>query len=484
MTITLVIIFPTIVWVLQVALVLKLDAALPANGMNCDATNPTWYVPQVLFENNAHPPSVCRVRLFGYAGLTLLLSVPSFVLSLMTAMRLFFKPPHPPLQKSRPVSRVLHSQASLTTMPPRRARIRENKPQSSIFESQLVTDGHTSPYLKPSPLIPHKDLPDSPGRAPVLAKHSKFHLPFDVPPSPTLPHSRCSSTLSHVPSQLRDSPVSILVQAQAQVGAETEDAPLPHPRTHHRPHSQSLSQSHSPSPIIFASPSRDGSQTNTVVIHVAPSAPPSVTEIVLGVPVADDEDDVLSEEDVVEEPLSLWASKPDRLSIAKDSLMYGAADEDGRSLYGLSPYPRIRRLASGGKCLPPVVRCANTVLTACCRAPVAGRARGAGAVPRAHGDVPAVRVLDAGARGDHVAHRHPHARTPRARAARDAARRAAPRGMGPLPVRAHGAPAAALLPPSLLDVRPPRYATPLRPRPQYPTSIHERDPDRGWNPDS
>ena len=41
-TVTLVIVFPTIVFVLQLVLVLKLDAALPANGMSCDATHPIW----------------------------------------------------------------------------------------------------------------------------------------------------------------------------------------------------------------------------------------------------------------------------------------------------------------------------------------------------------------------------------------------------------------------------------------------------------
>ncbi|KAF7797039.1 hypothetical protein EIP86_008231 [Pleurotus ostreatoroseus] len=367
---------------MPLALVLKLDAALPANGMNCDATHPTW------------------VRSLGYAGLTLALSVPSFVLSLLTAMRLLFKSPSPPhsslqshsqpLSKSRPVSHALSSQAPLTPLPQRRSRIREAKPRSSLFDSQLITatpEGRGSPYLSPSPLLfPKSGMPDSPGRSPSLAKHSRFHLPFDVPPPPSptrsVARSRRESALSFVPSQARDSPISVSLSLSGQ--GQGRDSPLPSPRAPaHQRLDSNQSQSHSPSPIIFANRSRTGSQTTTVVVRVGPSPSPALPyagtgvsigagagagenrEVIPGIALSpglnveeyEDDEDLFSDENDDAE-LGVAASwiedggfdaKPDRRSTAKDSLLYddGEGEGDGASLYALAPYPRIRRLASG-----------------------------------------------------------------------------------------------------------------------------------------
>ncbi|KAJ3558886.1 hypothetical protein NM688_g661 [Phlebia brevispora] len=309
-TVTLVVVFPAIVLVLQLALLLKLDAVQPVNGMNCDASHPTW------------------VRVLGYAGLTLGLSVPSFVLSLMAAMRLIFKSQQYPLHKSRPSSRVINTQDALTAIPDRRQRQRDSKANSNL-NVPFTALNNSSQDISPSPLLlPKAYLPDADalGRAPTVAKHSKYHLPFDVPPAPSAPHSRRSSALSHPPSQARSSPVM--------------NGSLRSQR----------SNQNSPSPIMFASPSKNGSQNNTVVISVSRASDrrASAEEDKESGPIVQvqaDEADDHSDEATTEVMHSM--GMPDRGSIAKDQWMYENAGDENMSLYVLSPYPRIRRLASG-----------------------------------------------------------------------------------------------------------------------------------------
>ncbi|KAF8479417.1 hypothetical protein JB92DRAFT_2601407, partial [Gautieria morchelliformis] len=70
--IPLVILFPLLATVLHASLLIKLNAVQPAlaDDMHCDITKPMW------------------VRLFGYAGVPLAVSLPFLCLSLITAIRL------------------------------------------------------------------------------------------------------------------------------------------------------------------------------------------------------------------------------------------------------------------------------------------------------------------------------------------------------------------------------------------------------------
>lgn len=187
-----------------------------------------------------------RVRLLGYSGLTLLLSVPSFVLSLMTAMRLFFRSQHP-ARKSRPPSQTVFAHDAFTPLPSRRQHTRDSKINSQHDSLQFTSQDTIPQYITPSPLLLPKTLqPESPNRVPTIAKHSKYHLPFDTAQSPSVPSSRKPSTESRAPTLMRESPV---LEPTCRPGLSKK----------------------SPSPIIFATPSRNGSQNNTVVVNISPS---------------------------------------------------------------------------------------------------------------------------------------------------------------------------------------------------------------------
>ncbi|PSR71445.1 hypothetical protein PHLCEN_2v12712 [Hermanssonia centrifuga] len=243
-------------------------------------------------------------------------------------MRLFRPQARQELHQSRPPSHAVFQQDSLTALPPRRMRTRESKLSTRFESSQLtVQDGSAPAYITSSPKELQKTLvPDSPGRSPSMAKHSRYHLPFHTTPPPSAPHSRKPSIHSQNTDTARDSPLLDAIRGS-------------HP--------------HPPSPIIFASPSRAESQNHTVVVTISPSPLPD-----------NGFDDVKDDESIQVRPIELdmnaddgvsgslrWARDSDRGSIGKNEFVYitRPEDEEDSSTYAFPPYPRIRRVASGRK---------------------------------------------------------------------------------------------------------------------------------------
>lgn len=317
------------------------------------------------------------MRALGYAGLTLLLSVPSFVLSVLTSLRLFFpsQPCFARIAKSNPrgISRAVYNNYhvnadGLTALPMRRER-------SSRFDSFLMPEA-SSTYITPSPVIMPKALmPDSPGRAPTLAKHSRYHLPFDVP-IPLTTHTQ-SAPHSHSGSGESVS-VSIHSLAPSHQRQPRESPGFDSIRSLSRQLEQAESPQHSPSPIIFASPTRSraesqsGNDNNTSVVVVNVSHPhvPSASAVWPYQDPQEGEKDSFRSKGVdvdvteathvhclgelpmdggeADETNSLqWASGE---SIGKDEL-FGDRTEEGEETgsYMFPPHPRVRHVASGRK---------------------------------------------------------------------------------------------------------------------------------------
>ncbi|KAI0711275.1 hypothetical protein C8Q76DRAFT_769218 [Earliella scabrosa] len=226
-------------------LVLRFDAIQPTDGMNCDATNPVW------------------VRLLSYAGVPLLLALPSLFLTCTAAYQFYTHSPRHSHSRS-----FARSNDHFTPVPLRRQskfRFNTGWHEAKGFEQVEAPDPNKSmPNLSPTASGPSADqrsitpsgtivvaetIPTPPdsissarahataGRAPIspgVAKPGmRYHLPFQwQPPSP---RTSCDP--------LRDSPEQSYFR-------------------------------HTPSPLVFATPQDENGQnphTTTVSITQDPA---------------------------------------------------------------------------------------------------------------------------------------------------------------------------------------------------------------------
>ncbi|KIK70155.1 hypothetical protein GYMLUDRAFT_34628 [Collybiopsis luxurians FD-317 M1] len=161
------IIFPVLAWIPQIAAVLKLDAAQPADSLSCDANKPEW------------------VRFLGYAGTPLVFSIPFSCLAVMAVVRIC-RTQRQIVQRSRNNNLdpdVDNDSADLTSLPLRRPRRKDianmlfgptRKSPTPIATPRALSSPSPSAVL---------NYPTSPGRAPVSPELSspsarQFHLPF------------------------------------------------------------------------------------------------------------------------------------------------------------------------------------------------------------------------------------------------------------------------------------------------------------------
>ncbi|TBU41725.1 hypothetical protein BD309DRAFT_251766 [Dichomitus squalens] len=236
-------------FVSYLVLALKFDAVRPADGLNCDATHPVW------------------VRLLSYAGVPLLLALPSFFLTCTAAYQYYAHSPHS--RHSRSFGR-LHDH--FTTVPLRRQskfKLKHGYHEAKTFdpapapevevtaypELSLIATGPSADQRSVTPsggtIVVAEAIPSPPeslssgrvriaaGRAPTVARHpTHYHLPFQW-------HFNESRTS---PDPLRESPA------------------------------QSLSFSrHTPSPLVFANPS-EAALGNVPYTTTTVSVTPDLTE--------------------------------------------------------------------------------------------------------------------------------------------------------------------------------------------------------------
>ncbi|KAI0711172.1 hypothetical protein C8T65DRAFT_574982 [Cerioporus squamosus] len=187
---------PMAAFAAYLVLALKFDAVQPVDGLNCDATNPVW------------------VRLLSYAGVPLLLALPSLLLTCAAAFQFYVHSPRPP-RRSRS---FVPSNDHFTPVPLRRQskfRLNNGWHEAKGVDVEPYTTG-SMPELTPSSTGPSADqrsvtpsgtivvaeaIPSPPdslssararmstGRAPISPGCAKpgmrYHLPFQwQPPSP------------------------------------------------------------------------------------------------------------------------------------------------------------------------------------------------------------------------------------------------------------------------------------------------------------
>ncbi|RPD65614.1 hypothetical protein L226DRAFT_530844 [Lentinus tigrinus ALCF2SS1-7] len=232
--------FPMAAFAAYLVLALKFDAVQPTDGLNCDATNPVW------------------VRLLSYAGVPLLLAIPSLLLTCTAAFQFHIHSPRHTHSRS-----FVRSNDHFTPVPLRQqSKFRLNhgwqeakgvdaEPYTAGSMPQLThsTTGLSADQRSVTPsgtIVVAEAIPSPPdslssaharltsGRAPIspgVAKSGmRYHLPFQWQP----PSTRTSSDL------LRDSPEL----------------------TYSR---------HTPSPLIFAMPAEEaGKGPNTTMVSVTP----------------------------------------------------------------------------------------------------------------------------------------------------------------------------------------------------------------------
>lgn len=146
-----VIVYPISSSIVQIVLLLLLEAAQPTDDLQCDANHPLW------------------VRFIGYAGSPLVFFLVFFLFSLVYNVwyQRDTKFPHVP-------------GSNLTALPPRKRR-QGRKYQNSTRPFPLVIP---APSPLPSPRHVSRRVPISPGFASPVQSARQFHLPF-APLSPT-----------------------------------------------------------------------------------------------------------------------------------------------------------------------------------------------------------------------------------------------------------------------------------------------------------
>ncbi|CCM04739.1 uncharacterized protein FIBRA_06928 [Fibroporia radiculosa] len=213
--------FPSAFSIVYIVLAVKLHAIQGTSNMHCDATNPIW------------------VRLFSFAGVPLLLAVPSLILTLTCAIILISYRKQRTHNLSR-VSRVEPTSDIFTPLPSRHdlrpkrkssqrddsgdfGATMEMKTLPPITHSQQVSDiERRAPSTTPSPSsfvyaisTPNGSWSASTsltpaGPAPVHSRMERYHLPFPWKSSSRLPSPENEQQQRDQPSPLSPSPSPIL----------------------------------------------------------------------------------------------------------------------------------------------------------------------------------------------------------------------------------------------------------------------------------
>ncbi|KAI0341468.1 hypothetical protein BDW22DRAFT_306972 [Trametopsis cervina] len=301
--------FPATIFGLNLGLSLRFDAIQPTHTLGCDVTQYIW------------------IRLFGYAGTSLILVIPSFFLSCFTATRLMRAASvHTPTEAPAPF-RGMYNNSTLTSLPNRRRRRPldgEMSVQLNIHTTSPASGGKPSPRLTPSSLRMSKALLPETGRARSGSKHSRYNSSTDhgAFQAPVPAGSRSASALSQFTTQSRIS--SIQVQDR----------------------SRHASYQGPPSPIIFNSPSRAESQYHAVLFPVTPTSPnnggPDNEKDDSSLQIRPYDIDLNDLDDAVSGPLR-WAKDSDRDSPSKVAYDYAVAEDEEPGAYAFPPHPRIRR---------------------------------------------------------------------------------------------------------------------------------------------
>lgn len=260
----------------------------------------------------------------GYAGTSLLLAVPSFLLSCATAYRLTKLENHPdPLP---PPTLAIYTHAALTSLPPRRREHTSDSKECAGLDASPLPTGSTHPLsISPSSIqISKTAVPDKPGHTHTISRHLMYDTSVR---QPSVPSSRRQSVQSHATLKTTDSPVQM------------------------QDRSRHASYQEPPSPIVFNSPSRTDS--HAIIVNVSASGQGSDTENEKDdspLHVRPYEIELASEDDRVSGSLH-WAKDSDHASISKNAYDYPITADEEPSAYAFPPYPRIRRSLSGRKFL-------------------------------------------------------------------------------------------------------------------------------------
>ncbi|KAL1943918.1 hypothetical protein VTO73DRAFT_3736 [Trametes versicolor] len=225
----LLIFIPMVALAVYLVLALRFDAIKPEDGLSCDVTLPVW------------------IRLLSYAGVPLLLALPSFLLTCAAAFRFYTHSPRNNRSFIRPHS---NPNDNFTPVPLRRqSKFRSYKTWHEVTEEYVSTPTAASPPMQrfdqrsttPSGTLVIEAIPSPPSSLSSAGAHL---VAGRVPTSPGLARS---STRYHLPFQWR--PPSI---------------PLTE-RSHESPDNNSR---HTPSPLVFANISDDAQQPHKMTVSV------------------------------------------------------------------------------------------------------------------------------------------------------------------------------------------------------------------------
>ncbi|KAF8156935.1 hypothetical protein B0H34DRAFT_711243 [Crassisporium funariophilum] len=156
--------FPLIASIIHIVFLFKFDPIHPTDDMHCDATDPEW------------------VRFLGYAGVPLLLSLPSLYLSIRSITRVYKTYRH--LQRARS-----DSVDGFTSMPRNCRKLHFQIPTRAATPSKRLSKLSTHSTTRREQIAPSIS-------SPVLMAR-QFHLPFKTPPmGPNILEGRESSNFS------------------------------------------------------------------------------------------------------------------------------------------------------------------------------------------------------------------------------------------------------------------------------------------------
>ncbi|OSD08110.1 hypothetical protein PYCCODRAFT_1402299 [Trametes coccinea BRFM310] len=239
----LLIFFPLAALVAYVVLALKFDAIKPMDGLFCDATAPVW------------------VRLLSYAGVPLLLAIPSLLLTCAAACRLYA---HSPRGTHSFAHRHLHppSNDHFTPVPLRRQSKFRSAYSWHEAKGQDSLSGHLAP-LEPVQSIGARSTTPS------------GTLVVEAIPSP--PSSLSSASAHVVAGRVPSSP--LVAKAGARYHLPFQWRPPSVPLTERSRESPDRSSRQTPSPLIFATPADEpGYSHNVTTISVSADTPEQLYE--------------------------------------------------------------------------------------------------------------------------------------------------------------------------------------------------------------
>ncbi|TCD68748.1 hypothetical protein EIP91_009894 [Steccherinum ochraceum] len=165
--------FPCMVLIAQTVAIHELNAARPVDGIACDASFPSW------------------VRVLGYAGATLILAIPSFILSLITAAQVTRSRSTLKFQYQETHHQFPPSDDGLTHLPTRRSKRRSYRDSGSPLRTpeppplpppstdEPLDSSTRTVYAIPNGPDSSSTVVDPPRRARVVAGRTRYHLPYD-----------------------------------------------------------------------------------------------------------------------------------------------------------------------------------------------------------------------------------------------------------------------------------------------------------------